>query len=325
MADASVGLAVIGMKFPVVLVREVERIRRGGLRDDDARALGDEPERLHHVEARAKRADVSEIAARDDDDVGHRPVELLHDLDADGLLSLEAQAVHRVGEVDAFFDRQPLHDRHAAIEVGVERQHEGAVGERLHELRGRDLAARKNDDRRNLRRGGVRGERRRRVTGRGAGDGAHRFAVGHHLPHDRDEHRHPEILERPGVRLAAHLDPELVHAELAAEALGPHQVGAALVHRDDVLVADAGADPFLLAPHGRAVGPLRALVAAVEQLLPFVGGTAAERGQVVHHFEQIAARRAAVEWLLEVVFAVAAGDALENGSVFHGAYVHIVT
>ena len=313
------------MEFPVVLVREVERIRGSGLCDDDARTLRDEAERLHHVEARAKRAHVSEISAWDDDDVGHRPVELLHDLDADGLLSFEAQAVHRVREVDALLDRQPLHDRHAAVEIGIERQHERAVRERLHKLRCRDFAARQNDDRRNLRRGRICGERRRRVARRGARDGAHRLVVGHHLPHDGDQHRHPEIFERAGVRLAAHLDPELVHAELAAEALGPHQVRAPFVHRDDVLVANAGAHPFLLAPHGRPVGPFRALVPAVEQLLPRLGGTAAQRGQIVRHFEQVAARRAAVERLLEVVFAVAAGDALENGSVFHGVHVHIVT
>ena len=102
MADASVGCAVTA-EIPSCSCSQVERIRRCGLRDDDARPLGDEAERLHHVEPGAKRADVAEIAARDDDDVGHRPVELLHDLDADGLLSLEAQAVHRVREVDALF------------------------------------------------------------------------------------------------------------------------------------------------------------------------------------------------------------------------------
>ena len=46
-------------------------------------------------------ADVAEVAAGNDDQVRHLPVELLHDLDADGLLPLEAQRVHRVGEVEA--------------------------------------------------------------------------------------------------------------------------------------------------------------------------------------------------------------------------------
>ena len=105
-AEASVGFAVIGLELPVVLVGQIQRVGGGGLRDDDSRALRDETERLHHVEARAERADVSEVPAGNDDDVGHRPVELLHDLDADGLLSLEPQAVHRVGEVHALFDRQ---------------------------------------------------------------------------------------------------------------------------------------------------------------------------------------------------------------------------
>ena len=40
----------------------------------------------------------------------------------DGLLALEAQRVHRVREVDAFLLGELLHDRHAAVEVGVERE-----------------------------------------------------------------------------------------------------------------------------------------------------------------------------------------------------------
>src|SRR6188508_3390816 len=119
------------------------------------------------------------------------------------------------------------------------------------------------------------------------------------------------------MRLAAHLDPELVHAELTAEPLGPHQVRAAFVHRDDVLVPDPGADPFLLTPHSGSVWPLRPLVASVEQDLPFLGGAPSQSREIVRHLQEIAAVRTAVEWLLEVVFAVAAGDALENSSVFH--------
>jgi hypothetical protein len=147
---------------------------RRGLGDHDARALRDEAELEHHVEAGAERADVAEVAARDDDPVGHLPVELLHDLDGDGLLPLDAQAVHRVREVDALFLGEPLDDRHAAVEVGVEREHERAVRERLHELRRRDLAARQETDRRDAGRRRVGRERRRGVAGRRARDGADR-------------------------------------------------------------------------------------------------------------------------------------------------------
>ena len=39
MAEASVGCAVIGSKLPAALIRQVQRIGRLRLRDDDARAL----------------------------------------------------------------------------------------------------------------------------------------------------------------------------------------------------------------------------------------------------------------------------------------------
>ena len=54
---------------------------------------------------------------------------------------------------------------------------ERAVGERLHELRGGDLALRQQHDRADAGRGGIGRQRRRRVAGRRAGDGADRLAV----------------------------------------------------------------------------------------------------------------------------------------------------
>ena len=243
----------------------------------------------------------------------------------DRLLPFEAQRVHRVGQVDAALGGQALHDRHAAVEVGVERQHERAVGDRLHQLRRGHLAARQEHDGANARGGAVGGERRRGVAGRGAGDRAHRLAVGDHLPHRRDQHGHAEILEAAGVRVAALLDPQILKAELAAEALGPEEVGAALVHRHDLLVAHRRGDPLLLAPDGRAVGPRRALVAIVEQLHPGGGRARLERVHVVRDLEQIAARRAAIERLVERVGAGAAGDAAERGAKAHAAVIASVT
>ena len=231
------------------------------------------------------------------DDVGHFPVELLHDLDRQRLLSLEAQAVHRVRQVDALFRREALHDRHAAVEVGVERQHQRAVGERLHQLRRRHLGARQDDHGRDPGGGGVGGERRRRVTGRRARHRADAHAVGDHLLDHRDEHGHAEILERPGVRVAAHLHPQVLDAELAAVAFRPEDVGAAFVHRHHVLVADAGADPFLLAPDTRSVRPRGPLVAVVEQPHPGHGTAMPQRIDVVDHLEQAAARRTVIERL----------------------------
>ena len=251
----------------------------------------------------------------EDDDVGHLPVELLDDLERQRLLAFEPQAVHRVGEVDAFLRREPLHDRHAAVEVGVEREHERAVGERLHQLRRRHARARQDDDGRNAGCRRVGGERRRRVTGRGAGDGADVAAVGDHLLDDRDEHRHAEILERPGVRVAAHLDPEILDPDRLAVALGPEDVGAALVHRDDVLVADFRTDPFLLAPDARAVRPRGALVAIVEEAHPRDRAAVPQGLDVVRDLQQLPAGGAVVNRLPDGMLAVAPGGAAKDGAV----------
>ena len=124
------------LERPVRQIRGVERVGGLRLRDDDPRALGDEPELEHHLEARGDRADVPEVAAGQDHDVGHLPIELLNDLERQRLLAFEPEAVHRVGEIHALFGGEPLHDGHAAVEVGVEREDERAVGERLHELGG---------------------------------------------------------------------------------------------------------------------------------------------------------------------------------------------
>src|SRR4029079_16272918 len=141
--------------------------------------------------------------------------------------------------------------------------------------------------------------------------------VGHHLLDHRDEHRHPEVLERPGVGVAALLHPQLVEAQRVAEAVGPEQVRAALVHRDDVLVADLGTDPLLLAPDRRSVGPRRALVSLVEQPHPRRRAAIAQRLDVVADLEQIAAGGAVVDRLRELVLAMTAGDAAEDGAVGH--------
>ncbi len=92
---------------------------------------------------------------------------------------------------------QLLDDRHAAVEVGVEPEHQRAVGEGLHELRRGDLAARKQHHDRQARRGAVRRQRRARVAGGSAGDGLDREPALHGQPHHADEHGHAEILERP--------------------------------------------------------------------------------------------------------------------------------
>jgi len=55
---------------------------------------------ISHPEPLVKGVDVAQVAARDDDPVGHLPVELLHDLHGGRLLPLKPERVHRVGQVD---------------------------------------------------------------------------------------------------------------------------------------------------------------------------------------------------------------------------------
>ena len=103
-------------------------------------SLDDQPEVAHHEQAAAQGGDIPQVAAGDDDHVRDLPVELLDDLDADGLLSLDAQRVHGIGQVDRLVLGDLLHNAHAAVKVRVQRQHQRAVGDRLDELRNRDLA-----------------------------------------------------------------------------------------------------------------------------------------------------------------------------------------
>ena len=110
------------------------------------------PSSSHSSRPLPERRHVAEVAARDHDPVRHLPVELLDDLHADRLLALDAQAVHRVREVDAVALGDLLHDLHAAVEVGLERERDRAVGHRLEQLRERDLVARQEHDRGNARR-----------------------------------------------------------------------------------------------------------------------------------------------------------------------------
>jgi hypothetical protein len=158
-------------------------------------------------------------------------------------------------------------------------------------------------------------ERRGRVAGRRAGDCADPAAVGHHLLDDRHEHGHAEVLEGSGMRVAAHLDPQVLDPDVAAVALRPEVVRAALVHRYDVLVADVGADPLLLAPHAGAVWPGGPLVAVVEETHPGDGAAMAQRLDVVHDLQQIAAGGAAIQGLPDRVLARAAGRTAEDGAV----------
>ena len=153
------------------------------------------PEVAHHQKALAQGTDVAQIAAGNDHPVGDLPIELLDQLDGHSLLALEPQTVHRVGEVDGALLGNLLHQRHAAVKVRVETQHERAVGERLHELRRRDLVTWQQHDRRDASRRTVVRQGGGRVTRGRAGDRGDALSLGDHLLDDRHEDRHAEILE----------------------------------------------------------------------------------------------------------------------------------
>ena len=133
--------------FEITQVRTVERIGPLGLRDDDARQLGDQPEVLHHQQSLAQRRDVAEIATGDDDHVRRLPIELLDDLDADGLLALDPKRIHRVGQVERRVLGDLLDQPHAAVEVGVQVEHQRAVGDGLDQLGDGNLSPRQQHDR----------------------------------------------------------------------------------------------------------------------------------------------------------------------------------
>src|SRR5262245_54493386 len=116
------------------------------------------------------------------------------------------------------------------------------------------------------------------------------------------------------MRVAALLDPELVEAQLAAVALGPEQIGVALVHRHDVLVVDVRQHPLLLAPDAGAVRPRARVRALAEQALPLRRRRLGELVHVVRDFQQRAVARV-VDDLVERIDLVVIADATEPGAV----------
>ena len=108
-----------------------ERVRVLGLGDDDARDAVDEAHGLAVFETLGECAHVAEVAARDNHGVGHLPAHFLADFRRNRLLAFHAEAVHGVGEVDAVVGSDLLDNLHATIKVGVEGEHDAAVGNRL--------------------------------------------------------------------------------------------------------------------------------------------------------------------------------------------------
>ena len=170
----------------------------------------------------AERADVAEIAARNDDR-GRAPPSRTA-----GRSRPRSSSGPRCAGCSSSWRGRRLLPRRAAVTIAMQPSKSvssastcAPLASGCTQLRRRHLAARQDHDRRNAGRRGVGRERRRGVAGGRAGDGANAAAVRDHLLDDRHEHGHAEVLERPGVRVAAQLDPEIVEAELAGRAARP--------------------------------------------------------------------------------------------------------
>src|SRR4029434_8803356 len=100
-------------------------------------------------------------------------------------------------------------------------------------------------------------------------------------------------------------------AKLLAVPLGPEQVGAALVQRDDVVVRHVRRHPLLLAPDPAAVRPGGSLVAGVEEAGPGGRALLLELAKVVGDFQEGAAGGALVYDVGEWQLARTPVDALE--------------
>ena len=301
-----------------VLVALVERIGFGRLRRHQPGHLVDDVQFVEQLEPFVSGADVAQVAHRQNDPIRHLPIKLAHNFDAHRLLPFDAQAVHRVGQVDAVVLGQLLDDAHTAVKIGVQRKDVRAVGDGLDELGGAHLVLRQKDDGRDARRRRVSRQRRAGVPGAGAGDGLDRV-VGqrHHLLNHADEDGHAQIFEAAGVAVAAQLDPQVGQANLLAQSLGPEQVGVALKHADDVVVGQVGDEPLFHGPDAAAVGPLAAAGALVEQGLPLLGAALAQGLQRVVDLQQAAAGGAGVDDIVNRIAAGAAPETAKSCLVVH--------
>src|SRR5919204_6108676 len=88
----------VGLKPPEVAT--IEGIRTLGLGAYESWEAIDQPQLPHHQEPPSEGGDIPQIAAWDDDDIGHFPGELLDQLDADRFLPLDAQRIERVRQID---------------------------------------------------------------------------------------------------------------------------------------------------------------------------------------------------------------------------------
>ena len=71
-------------------------------------------------QAFAERRHITQIPAGNDEHIRRFPIELLGHFDSDGLLTFDAQRVHRVCQIEGRVLGNLLYQLHAAIEIGIE-------------------------------------------------------------------------------------------------------------------------------------------------------------------------------------------------------------
>ena len=224
--------------------RARDRLRvRDRLADHQRRgALGLEAEQprrgAHLLEALPVRGDVARVADRDAERV--ELAERVEHLERGRLLALQAERVDAVDERDRVALDELAHERQRLVEVAAQRDHAGAVHQRLGELAGGDLALGDDHGAAQPAAGGVGGGARRGVAGRGADDGLGALAHG-----GADRAGHPAVLEGAGRVRALELEPDL-DADALGDALGQHERRRALLERDD-RVPGGEREPLLVA------------------------------------------------------------------------------
>jgi hypothetical protein len=124
----------------------IERIGALGLDDADLRHAVDEADVLHLHKALAQRGGVGEVAAGDDQVLGHLALHLFDDLHRGRLLAFEAIGVDGVEQIDGKAADQFQQQAQAAVEVSLQLYGERAVVHRLRKLAPRDLALGNKDD-----------------------------------------------------------------------------------------------------------------------------------------------------------------------------------
>jgi hypothetical protein len=145
---------------------------------------------------------------------------------------------------------------------------ERAVGERLEQLRGRDLPRGQEHHDRDASGGAVGGERGRGVPRRRAGDRADRLAAPDHGGDRRDQDGHAEILEGARVARAAEFYKKVVVRELPRKFGARKEWRGAFAERDNVFYRQLGQNPLAFAPDARSVDLVLRTPAALKEFAP---------------------------------------------------------